>query len=84
MTTYKLYRLFIYNKNEILFNPIQAAIETILRKHNCFVAHYDIELDIIECLFQNIEDRYETFKELQKNNIDCKLDPLTKFIEEKK
>lgn len=79
----KSYRLYIYNRNELIYNPIQAVIYTILKEHKCFCINHDNENNIIECLFSNIEDRYEAFKELQVNNINCKLDPLTKLLEEK-
>jgi hypothetical protein len=76
------YRLYIYNKNALLYNTILTVIDTILSKHYCFVIYYNDEKDIIECWFINIEERYETYKELQVNNIVCKLDPLSKLLEE--
>lgn len=83
MSKTKCYRLDIYNTDILHIFDSVGLINNILNKYKCLCVKPDNAKNMVQCFFTNIDDRYEAFMELEANNIDCRLIPLTALIDKK-
>ena len=87
MSEIKCYSLDI--PSEGLFNDmdpkdeLMEASADILEKYNCLGFHPNDKKGIMHCFFSSLDDRYKAYNEMQAAEIECKLNPLTAWIDEK-
>lgn len=71
-----------YDKDNLKTDKMYLT-SIILKEHNCLGFHTETMSGIQHCLFKSVDDRYEAYRDMKDKNINCKLNPLTVWVNEK-